>query len=190
MARRHDRRGLDLRSDLAAVIRRHRPEVVVSINFRESWGGPSWNHADHGPWAGLCSMPFATQPTRGSSLTGVRPGMGCASWRSAEAPSRPTPSTRRPRSMSGFARSRRTARISSTSAATWLRPTSSCGVRRRPLENGSRVELAGNVRGHRLRTPPAGQRDRDHAGQGAAGDDHPPGPVEVRGARPPTSRRR
>jgi LmbE family N-acetylglucosaminyl deacetylase len=39
--------GLDLRSDLAAVIRRHRPEVVVSINFRESWGGPSWNHADH-----------------------------------------------------------------------------------------------------------------------------------------------
>ena len=39
--------GLDLRSDLAAVIRRHRPEVVVSINFRDSWGGPSWNHADH-----------------------------------------------------------------------------------------------------------------------------------------------
>src|SRR5262245_46579592 len=39
--------GLELRSDLAAVIRRHRPEVVASINFRESWGGPSWNHADH-----------------------------------------------------------------------------------------------------------------------------------------------
>jgi LmbE family N-acetylglucosaminyl deacetylase len=39
--------GLELRSELAAVIRRHRPEVVVSINFRESWGGPSWNHADH-----------------------------------------------------------------------------------------------------------------------------------------------
>ncbi len=38
---------LDLRADLAAAIRRHRPDVVLSINFRESWGGPSWNHADH-----------------------------------------------------------------------------------------------------------------------------------------------
>jgi LmbE family N-acetylglucosaminyl deacetylase len=39
--------GLPLRADLAAAIRRHRPDVVVSINFRDSWGGPSWNHADH-----------------------------------------------------------------------------------------------------------------------------------------------
>jgi len=39
--------GLELRRDLAATIRRHRPEVVISINHRESWGGPSWNHADH-----------------------------------------------------------------------------------------------------------------------------------------------
>jgi LmbE family N-acetylglucosaminyl deacetylase len=39
--------GLDLRADLAEAIRRHRPDVVVSINFRESWGGSSWNHADH-----------------------------------------------------------------------------------------------------------------------------------------------
>ncbi|MCH7790160.1 MAG: PIG-L family deacetylase [Acidobacteria bacterium] len=36
-----------LRRDLAGAIRRHRPEVVLSINFRESWGGPSWNHVDH-----------------------------------------------------------------------------------------------------------------------------------------------
>ena len=39
--------GLDLRERLAEVIRRHRPEVVLSINHRDSWGGPSWNHADH-----------------------------------------------------------------------------------------------------------------------------------------------
>jgi LmbE family N-acetylglucosaminyl deacetylase len=39
--------GLALRADLATAIRRHRPDVVLSINFRESWGGPSWNHADH-----------------------------------------------------------------------------------------------------------------------------------------------
>ncbi|MFN0089688.1 MAG: PIG-L deacetylase family protein [Acidimicrobiales bacterium] len=39
--------GLELRAELAAAVRRRRPDVVVSINFRESWGGRSWNHADH-----------------------------------------------------------------------------------------------------------------------------------------------
>lgn len=39
--------GLELRADLAGMIRRYRPEVVLSINFRNSWGGPSWNHVDH-----------------------------------------------------------------------------------------------------------------------------------------------
>lgn len=39
--------SLELRADMAAAIRRHRPDVVLSINFRESFGGPGWNHADH-----------------------------------------------------------------------------------------------------------------------------------------------
>lgn len=39
--------GLELRRDLTAAIRRHRPDVLLGINHRESWGGPSWNHADH-----------------------------------------------------------------------------------------------------------------------------------------------
>ncbi len=39
--------SLELRADLAAAIRRFRPEVVLSINHRDTWGGPSWNHADH-----------------------------------------------------------------------------------------------------------------------------------------------
>jgi LmbE family N-acetylglucosaminyl deacetylase len=39
--------GLPLRRDLALAIRRHRPEAVFSINFRESWGGHSFNMADH-----------------------------------------------------------------------------------------------------------------------------------------------
>ncbi len=38
---------LTLRADLAAAIRRHRPDMILSINYRDSWGGPSWNHADH-----------------------------------------------------------------------------------------------------------------------------------------------
>lgn len=40
--------GLPLRRALAEAIRRHRPEAVVSINFRERFGGGSgFNHADH-----------------------------------------------------------------------------------------------------------------------------------------------
>jgi LmbE family N-acetylglucosaminyl deacetylase len=40
--------SLALRRDLALAIRRHKPDVVVSINFRESWPrGRSFNHADH-----------------------------------------------------------------------------------------------------------------------------------------------
>lgn len=38
---------LSLRRDLAAAIRRHRPEVVISVNFRETFGQPGWNHVDH-----------------------------------------------------------------------------------------------------------------------------------------------
>lgn len=39
--------ALELRRDLAAAIRRARPDVVLSINHHDSWGGPSWNHVDH-----------------------------------------------------------------------------------------------------------------------------------------------
>lgn len=40
--------GLPLRRDLARAVRRHRPEVVISLNFRETWpGGTGFNFADH-----------------------------------------------------------------------------------------------------------------------------------------------
>ena len=40
--------GIELRRDLAAAIRRHRPEVIIGSNFRDRWGeaGP-WNHVVH-----------------------------------------------------------------------------------------------------------------------------------------------
>ena len=40
--------GIELRRDLAAAIRRHRPEVIIASNYRDRWGptGP-WNHVDH-----------------------------------------------------------------------------------------------------------------------------------------------
>ncbi|GAB3687679.1 PIG-L family deacetylase [Actinocorallia lasiicapitis] len=40
--------GLPLRKDIARAIRRHRPDVVISGNFRDSWpGGGGFNMADH-----------------------------------------------------------------------------------------------------------------------------------------------
>jgi LmbE family N-acetylglucosaminyl deacetylase len=39
--------GLELRRAIAAAIRRHRPDVVLSINFRLTFGGPAFNMADH-----------------------------------------------------------------------------------------------------------------------------------------------
>ena len=39
--------GLPLRRDLAAAIRRVRPDLVVSMNHTETWGGLSFNMADH-----------------------------------------------------------------------------------------------------------------------------------------------
>lgn len=39
--------GLPLRRDIAAAIRRHRPDLVVAINHRETFGGTFLNMADH-----------------------------------------------------------------------------------------------------------------------------------------------
>lgn len=39
--------GLPLRRDIAAAIRRHRPEVVLAVNHRETYGGSHLNMADH-----------------------------------------------------------------------------------------------------------------------------------------------
>ena len=39
--------GVPLRRLLAEVVRRHRPDVVLTINFRETFGGRNLNQADH-----------------------------------------------------------------------------------------------------------------------------------------------
>jgi len=39
--------GVPLRRDIAAAIRRHRPEFVIVSNFRDTWPGGAWNQADH-----------------------------------------------------------------------------------------------------------------------------------------------
>jgi LmbE family N-acetylglucosaminyl deacetylase len=39
--------GVPLRRDFARAIRRHRPQLVLTLNHRDSWGGSSYNMADH-----------------------------------------------------------------------------------------------------------------------------------------------
>jgi LmbE family N-acetylglucosaminyl deacetylase len=39
--------GVPLRRALAEVVRRHRPDIVVTGNFRDTWGGRNLNQADH-----------------------------------------------------------------------------------------------------------------------------------------------
>lgn len=39
--------GVDLRRELAGVVRRHRPDIVITGNFRDTWGGRNLNQADH-----------------------------------------------------------------------------------------------------------------------------------------------
>ena len=39
--------GVPLRREIAAVVRRHRPEIVITGNFRDTFGGTNLNQADH-----------------------------------------------------------------------------------------------------------------------------------------------
>jgi LmbE family N-acetylglucosaminyl deacetylase len=39
--------GLPLRRDIARVIRKHRPDVVITGNYHETWGSGTRNQADH-----------------------------------------------------------------------------------------------------------------------------------------------
>jgi LmbE family N-acetylglucosaminyl deacetylase len=39
--------GVPLRRDIAAAIRRHRPEILITVNHRETWAGGGLNMADH-----------------------------------------------------------------------------------------------------------------------------------------------
>ncbi|MBK5217730.1 MAG: PIG-L family deacetylase [Propionibacteriales bacterium] len=39
--------GVGMRRAIAAVVRKHKPEIVLTNNFRETWGGRNLNQADH-----------------------------------------------------------------------------------------------------------------------------------------------
>ena len=39
--------NVELRRDIAGAIRRHRPELIVTLNHEDTWFGRSWNSPDH-----------------------------------------------------------------------------------------------------------------------------------------------
>ena len=39
--------GVPLRRAITAVVRKHRPEIIITNNFRETWGGSMPNQPDH-----------------------------------------------------------------------------------------------------------------------------------------------
>jgi LmbE family N-acetylglucosaminyl deacetylase len=39
--------GVALRREITGAVRRHRPEIVITNNFRDTWGGAALNQADH-----------------------------------------------------------------------------------------------------------------------------------------------
>lgn len=39
--------GVPLRHAITEVVRRHRPDIVITGNFRDTWGGRNLNQADH-----------------------------------------------------------------------------------------------------------------------------------------------
>jgi LmbE family N-acetylglucosaminyl deacetylase len=50
--------GLPLRRDIARAVRRHRPEMLITLNFELTWGGTILNMADH-RWLGLAVLDAA-----------------------------------------------------------------------------------------------------------------------------------
>lgn len=39
--------GVPLRRDIAAAVRKWRPELLLTLNHRDTWGGTAWNTPDH-----------------------------------------------------------------------------------------------------------------------------------------------
>ena len=65
--------GVDLRRAICAAVRRHRPEIVITNNFRDTWGGRSLNTAITSRPAGPPWTRSVTRATGGSSPSRSRP---------------------------------------------------------------------------------------------------------------------
>jgi LmbE family N-acetylglucosaminyl deacetylase len=68
--------GLPLRRDIAAAIRRHRPDIVITGNFRETYGPGALNQADHIA-AGRAVLDSPEHAGLGSAAASVSPLRCC-----------------------------------------------------------------------------------------------------------------
>ncbi len=94
--------GMGLRRDIVAAIRRHRPDLLITLNHHDSWGPGSWNTPDHRvvgravldasgdagnrwiftdieePWTGVRWVAVAGSPRPSHAVdvtTGIEPGV-------------------------------------------------------------------------------------------------------------------
>lgn len=72
--------GLPLRKDFAAAIRRHRPDIVITGNFRDTWGSRLPNQADH-----IAVGRAALDAARDAGNRWVFPGEGGEPWNGVRA---------------------------------------------------------------------------------------------------------
>ncbi len=59
---------ISLRRDIAAAIRRHRPELLITLNHHETWVWGVWNTPDHVAVGRAALDAAAMRATAGSSL--------------------------------------------------------------------------------------------------------------------------
>lgn len=108
--------GTALRRDIAAAIRRYRPELLITLNHRDTWGGVAWNTPTTSRSAGRPWTPPVTRGTAGSSRSWASRassrGTGCGGSPSRAPTGPPTPSTRNPDSSAPCSRCWPTARTS------------------------------------------------------------------------------
>jgi LmbE family N-acetylglucosaminyl deacetylase len=67
--------SIELRRDLAAAIRRHRPEVLITLNHRATWDGGWLNHADH-----RATGAAMLDAVRDAANRWIFPGIGGPPW--------------------------------------------------------------------------------------------------------------
>ncbi len=113
--------GVPLRRVLARAIRRHRPEIVITNNFRATWGGVTLNQADHIA-TGQATLDAVRDAANRWVFTelldeGLEPWAGVRQVWAASSPDSPTASTPPTRSSWASSRSRRTTRTCAASAA-------------------------------------------------------------------------
>ncbi|MFG2135765.1 PIG-L deacetylase family protein [Streptomyces sp. NPDC048650] len=71
--------GPELRRDLSAAIRRYRPELLITLNHHDTWGGVRWNSPDHRA-VGRAVLDAADDAGNRWIFPELKDGRGLAPW--------------------------------------------------------------------------------------------------------------